>query len=248
MATPMTAYTEQQEEAIVLDAQGIRKVYQTGTGDLEILRHIDLKVRRGEIVAITGASGVGKSTLLHILGTLDRPTQGQLLIDGEDVGLLNEDELALYRNKHIGFVFQHHNLLPEFTASENVQMPALIASMPASQAQARAQDLLEKVGLAQRQSHRPGELSGGECQRVAVARALMMQPQVVLADEPSGNLDPETSERLHAVIRNLAKEENQTFVIMTHDRDLAAGLDRHGHIDAGVLQIDEESGRRGDAM
>lgn len=235
-------------DRIVLDARNIRKVFATGDQELEILSHIDLQVRRGDTVAITGASGVGKSTLLHILGTLDRPTAGSLEIDGEDVGRLSEDELAQFRNEHVGFVFQHHNLLPEFTALENVQMPALIAaSSPASSCD-RAAQLLERVGLSERMTHRPGELSGGECQRVAVARALMMGPKVVLADEPSGNLDPETSLRLHGIIRDLAATERQTFIVMTHDRDLASGLDRHGHIEAGTLQFDEEDGRGSDEV
>ena len=238
MTESIAADTERGTGDVVIDARGIRKVYDGGTQDLEILRHVDLKVHRGDTVAITGASGVGKSTLLHILGTLDRPTEGQLLIDGEDVSRLDEDALASFRNEHIGFVFQHHNLLPEFTALENVQMPALIAPLPPAEVHERAAELLDRVGLAERLAHRPGELSGGECQRVAIARALMMRPQVVLADEPSGNLDPETSDRLHGVIEDLAREERQTFVVMTHDRDLAAGLSRHGHIEAGVLQFD----------
>ena len=241
MGNARAADTERGTEDVVIDARAIRMVYEGGTQELEILRRVDLKVCRGDTVAITGASGVGKSTLLHILGTLDRPTEGQLFIDGEDVGRLDDDALASFRNEHIGFVFQHHNLLPEFTALENVQMPALIAALSPSEAHQRAAQLLDKVGLAERLAHRPGELSGGECQRVAIARALMMRPQVVLADEPSGNLDPETSERLHGVIQDLAREERQTFVVMTHDRDLASGLGRHGHIEAGVLQFDEVS-------
>ncbi len=225
----------------MLEAVGIRKTFDTGLGNLEILRQIDLRVQRGETVAITGASGVGKSTLLHILGTLDQAYSGTLSIDGVDVGRLAEDALASFRNEHIGFVFQHHNLLPEFTALENVQMPGLIAQMPEHEARERGEQLLERVGLEDRMHHRPGELSGGECQRVAVARALMMQPKVVLADEPSGNLDPGTSERLHRVIEELAAVERQTFIVMTHDRDLAKAMDRHGHIDAGVLRFDGSS-------
>ena len=228
----------QAHDGAVLAASGIRKTFKTGTRELEILRSVDLRVGRGETVAITGASGVGKSTLLHILGTLDEATAGSLTIDGVDVGRLDEESLAAFRNQHIGFVFQHHNLLPEFTALENVQMPGLIASMLPGQAKERGEQLLEQVGLSERIHHRPGELSGGECQRVAVARALMMRPKVVLADEPSGNLDPETSERLHRVIYQLAAIEKQSFLVMTHERDLASGMDRHGHIDAGVLQFD----------
>ena len=228
----------QAHDGAVLDASGIRKTFKTGTRELEILRSVDLRVGRGETVAITGASGVGKSTLLHILGTLDEATAGSLTIDGVDVGRLDEESLAAFRNQRIGFVFQHHNLLPEFTALENVQMPGLIGAMSPGQAKERGEQLLERVGLSERIHHRPGELSGGECQRVAVARALMMRPKIVLADEPSGNLDPETSERLHRVICELAVTERQSFLVMTHDRDLASGMDRRGYIDAGVLQFD----------
>ena len=232
--------TAMAHDTLVIEATRISKTYQTSAHDLEILRQVDLQVSRGQTVAITGASGVGKSTLLHILGTLDRATEGRLMIAGVDVATLDEDRLATFRNEHIGFVFQHHNLLPEFTALENVLMPGLIASVAECPAVERGEHLLERVGLADRLHHRPGELSGGECQRVAIARALMMSPQVVLADEPSGNLDPGTSERLHHVITDLAAAEGQTFVVMTHDRDLAAGMGRHGHIEAGILQFESK--------
>ncbi|MEC8993247.1 MAG: ABC transporter ATP-binding protein, partial [Candidatus Latescibacterota bacterium] len=168
-------------DTLVIEATRISKTYQTSAHDLEILRQVDLQVSRGQTVAITGASGVGKSTLLHILGTLDRATEGRLMIAGVDVATLDEDRLATFRNEHIGFVFQHHNLLPEFTALENVLRPGLIASVAEGPAVERGEHLLERVGLADRLHHRPGELSGGECQRVAIARALMMSPQVVLA-------------------------------------------------------------------
>ncbi len=219
----------------VLRARGLRKVYRTGGGDLEILKSVDLEVKRGELVSIMGASGVGKSTLLHLLGTLDRPTAGELTIRGMDVLSLPEVELAAFRNRHIGFVFQVHHLLPEFTALENVMMPAMIAGGPAPEAE--AVELLSRVGLEQRLHHRPGELSGGECQRVAVVRALGMRPHVVLADEPSGNLDEGTSQVLHHLIRELAQAYDQAFVIMTHDRTLADSADRMGRLEAGVLHI-----------
>jgi lipoprotein-releasing system ATP-binding protein len=220
----------------VLRAEGVRKVYRSGGQDLEVLRGINIEMKEGETVAVTGASGVGKSTLLHILGALDRPTEGQLRIRDVDVLALDDDERAAFRNRHVGFVFQFHNLLPEFTALENVMMPALIARH-ADGMETRARELLTLVGLDHRLEHRPSELSGGECQRVAVARALIMKPELVLADEPSGNLDHESSGRLHDLLRQLARVENQAFLVMTHDRDLAASLDRTGHIDAGCLDL-----------
>ena len=221
---------------VILRAENLRKKYHTGEEDLEVLRGVSIELREGETVAITGASGVGKSTLLHILGALDRPTEGSLHIRGVDVLDLDDDERAEFRSAHVGFVFQFHNLLPEFTALENVMMPALIARH-ADGMEARARGLLEQVDLAQRLDHRPGELSGGECQRVAVARALVMKPELVLADEPSGNLDDVASRRLHDLMRELARVENQAFLVMTHDRDLAASLDRTGHIDGGILEL-----------
>ena len=235
---------------VILHAEGLRKVYHTGGQDLEVLCGVNLKLYEGETVAVTGASGVGKSTLLHILGALDRPTEGRLRIRDVDVLGLDDDERAQFRNRHVGFVFQFHNLLPEFTALENVMlplvehtrldretmMPALIARH-ADGLETRARELLEQVELEHRLQHRPGELSGGECQRVAVARALVMKPELILADEPSGNLDHEASDRLHDLLRELARVEKQAFLVMTHDRDLAASLDRTGHIDAGILDL-----------
>ena len=243
-ASGLTAPDHNTSDA-ALRASGIRKVYQSGTEELEVLKNIDLEVNRGEVLAITGPSGVGKSTLLHILGTLDRPSAGDLEICSQDVLGLNADELADFRNRHIGFVFQFHNLLPEFTALENVVLPAMIRREGAGTgeehgpraAEERAVELLGRVGLQGRLHHRPGELSGGECQRVAVVRALIMNPFLVLADEPSGNLDAQASEVLHGIIMELAHSENQTFMIMTHDRTLAARLDRAGYLEAGVLHL-----------
>ena len=221
-------------EAPVLRARGIRRVYPTGAGELEVLKGVDLEILPGQTLGITGASGVGKSTLLHVLGTLDRPTAGGLEITGVDVLSLDDRRLSDFRNRHVGFVFQFHNLLPEFTALENVMMPALVGRRPGG-GQERAESLLEQVGLGSRMAHRPGELSGGECQRVAVARALVMSPPLVLADEPSGNLDQEASAGLHDLLRELAVTRGQTFVVMTHDRDLAASLDRCGRLVDGRL-------------
>ncbi len=227
----------QSPEAPVLKARGIRRVYPTGAGELEVLKGVDLEILPGRTLAITGASGVGKSTLLHILGTLDRPTDGSLEITSVDVLSLDDRGLSDFRNRYVGFVFQFHNLLPEFTALENVMMPALIARLPGG-GRERAESLLKQVGLEDRMSHRPGELSGGECQRVAVARALVMSPPLVLADEPSGNLDQEASASLHELLRDLAVTRRQTFVVMTHDRDLAASLDRCGQLVDGRLRLD----------
>ena len=196
-----------------------------------MLDDVDLEVARGEVLAITGASGVGKSTLLHIIGTLDRPSSGELVIDSRRVLDFDETELAHFRNRHIGFVFQFHHLLPEFTALENVLIPSLISGTGQLEFAEYATQLLDSVGLKDRVGHRPGELSGGECQRVAVARALAMKPKIVLADEPSGNLDTAASATLHAMIRDLAKAEDQTFVIMTHDQALASGADRVGKLE-----------------
>jgi len=222
----------------VLRARGIRKVFGSGSTELEVLRHVDLELRRGELVAITGASGVGKSTLLHILGALDRPSSGSLEVRSRDLLALSEEALADFRNRHIGFVFQFHNLLPEFTALENALMPALIAAEAPVEARDKAVHLLERVGLGERLRHRPGELSGGECQRVAVVRALVMNPDIVLADEPSGNLDAAASDRLHELIVELSRAEEQTFLVMTHDLDLAGRLDRTARLDRGELHLD----------
>lgn len=209
---------------IVLSARGVARRF-TGTGrDIVVLDGVDLEVRRGEVVCIVGASGVGKSTLLHILGSLDRPDAGTVTVGGADIHALRGRELDRMRNKVFGFVFQFHFLLPDFTALENVMMPALVAGNPDAENAARA--WLEKVNLGERLEHRPGELSGGEQQRVAVARALMNDPEVVFADEPTGNLDDQTGEGIHGLIRTLADKENKSFVVVTHKRDFTRHADR----------------------
>lgn len=224
-----------QKADIILQAHGLRKVFNTGGEGLEVLKGVDLAVRAGELVAVMGESGVGKSTLLHLLGTLDRPTAGQLQIAGTDVLNLGDQALSRFRNRHIGFVFQFHYLLPEFTALENVLLPARVAGVDRRK---EVLELMDFVGLADRLHHRPGSLSGGECQRVAMVRALVTQPLVVLADEPSGNLDERASESLHQLLAELARERGQAFVVMTHDRKLAQSMDRRGRIEAGVLQME----------
>ena len=223
--------------APALQARGINKVLRSGDEELVVLEDVNLEVSRGEVLAITGASGVGKSTLLHIMGTLERPSGGELTIDGQKVFELSETETAHFRNRHIGFVFQFHHLLPEFTALENVLLPGMIAGIDLAQLRTYATELLGSVGLQDRIEHRPGELSGGECQRVAVARALAMKPKIVLADEPSGNLDTASSATLHGMIKDLAKAENQTFVIMTHDQSLASDADRVGKLEYRSLLL-----------
>ena len=225
-------------ENTVLTARDVRKDYPSGRGQLQVLNGVDLQVRRGELVAIMGASGAGKSTLLHILGMLEEPTSGQLVVYETDVASLDEVSLARFRNRHIGFVFQHHHLLPEFTALENAMMPALIARRGDAMRDATI-DLLSAVGLQRRMDHRPGELSGGECQRVAMVRALIMQPQIVLADEPSGNLDEAASAALHALLRDFAQRNQQAFLVMTHDERLASSMDRRGYLESGVLHLED---------
>lgn len=195
-------------------------------GTLQVLRGVSLTIEKGEIVAIIGKSGAGKTTLLQIIGTLDRPDSGSVVIDGTDVLHLGERELAEFRNRHIGFIFQFHQLLPEFTALENVMMPALIHRDSREQARQRATQLLTDLGLADRMSHKPNELSGGERQRVAAARAMMMNPDVILADEPSGSLDEANKHELHALLRDMRESFGQTIVIVTHDKELAAISDR----------------------
>ncbi|MBN1504021.1 MAG: ABC transporter ATP-binding protein [Candidatus Eisenbacteria bacterium] len=204
---------------------------------LNVLRGVDLEVIEGEIMAIVGASGVGKSTLLHILGALDRPDSGSVRLDSQEVFRMNDDGLARFRNRTVGFVFQFHHLLPEFTAVENVMMPGLIAGDSVESSRERARKLLKEVRLLEREEHKPGELSGGEQQRVAVARALMNNPRIVLADEPSGNLDKESGEELHTLIQELREAHKQTFVIVTHNEKLARSSDRVVQLEDGKAHV-----------
>ena len=220
----------------LLEARGIRKVYAGGDGQpLEVLRSVDLEVRRGEFVAIVGASGAGKSTLLHLLGALDMPSGGDVWLDGSRYADLDAAATAELRNRKVGFVFQFHHLLREFSALENVMMPLLIGGTPLRQARSRAEEVLSEVGLAGRMTHRPAELSGGEQQRCAVARALVHDPSVVLADEPSGNLDHANSERLHELFFRLAREYETAVVVVTHNRQLAGRADRVLWLEDGHL-------------
>lgn len=207
-------------------------------GSLQVLRGIDLDVKKGEVVSIVGPSGAGKTTLLQIMGTLDVPDSGLVVIDGTPVGRMKERELSAFRNRHIGFVFQFHQLLPEFTALENVMIPALIAGQGKREAQNAALEMLRLMGLTERASHKPNELSGGEKQRVAVARALINRPAVVLADEPSGSLDTHNKEELHRLFFDLRDRLGQTFVIVTHDESLAQLTDRTIHLKDGAVVAD----------
>jgi len=210
----------------------------SGPETLHVLSGVDLDIRKGEMLAIVGASGVGKSTFLHIVGGLERPTSGKVLYGSVDVFGLNNDRLAQFRNEHVGFVFQFHHLLPEFTALENVMMPALIRNAGREEAAQLASKLLTEVGLGARLHHRPGELSGGEQQRVAVARALVLNPDVVLADEPTGNLDSHTGEAVHELLQNLNKQKGTTFIIVTHNDKLAIRADRVFRMAEGKLALE----------
>jgi len=218
-----------------LSATGITKSYTVGQMRLTVLRDLDLRVERGEMVAIVGASGVGKSTLLHVLGGLDRVDAGAVVIGDANLTALADSEIVRFRNRHVGFVFQFHHLLPEFSAVENAEMPMRIARMSAADARARARALLDRVGLAERLTHRPGMLSGGEQQRVAVARALVMRPSVLLADEPTGDLDERTADSLHALLREMHQSYALTSVIATHNSRLAAACDRVLRLEGGCL-------------
>jgi lipoprotein-releasing system ATP-binding protein len=221
---------------MVLEAIDLTKTFVGGDGGLlTVLDAVSLQVRRGEMVAIVGASGAGKSTLLHLLGALDRPSQGRVVIGGQDLSGLDEHALAALRNRQVGFVFQFHHLLREFSALENVSIPLRIGGMGAAEAERRAREILERVGLGPRMSHRPSELSGGEQQRTAVARALVIDPAILLADEPSGNLDHANAERLHELFAQLSRDLEIAMVIVTHNRSLAARADRIMLLEDGKL-------------
>ncbi len=216
---------------MILKASQIHKSY----GQLPILRGVDLSVEKGEIVSIVGASGAGKSTLLHIIGTLDKPDRGRLVINNVDIGELSQKKMSLFRNEHIGFVFQFHHLLPEFTALENVCIPAFIRGQSRKQAELRGMELLDRLGVKHRVDHKPSEMSGGEQQRVSVARALMNSPALLLADEPSGNLDSENAASLHQLFFELRESLQQTFIIVTHNEELANISDRTVHMRDGQI-------------
>ncbi len=228
--------TETMSPSAVIVASGVYKNYVGGDGSvLEVLKGINLSVEAGETVAIIGESGSGKSTLLHLLGGLDRPTAGEVSVGGRDLRAIGDDELSAVRNANIGFVFQFHHLLQEFTVLENVMMPQLIAGRSHASASRRAAELIEQVGLSKRSEHRPGQLSGGEQQRVAVARALANQPLALLADEPSGNLDPSTSERLHDLLFGVGAEHGTAMVLVTHNMQIARRSDRVLEVQDGRL-------------
>jgi lipoprotein-releasing system ATP-binding protein len=218
-----------------ISVSSLSKSYAVGGNRLSVLKDLDLSLERGEMVAIVGASGVGKSTLLHVLGGLDTPDAGSVRIDQVDLGGLSDEALVAFRNQHVGFVFQFHHLLPEFTALENAEMPLRIARRKAAECRERATGLLGRVGLAERLEHRPGMLSGGEQQRVAIARALVMRPTLLLADEPTGDLDEHTAETLHDLLKEMHREHGLTSVIATHNPKLAAACDRVLRLEEGRL-------------
>ena len=220
----------------LLEARGIEKSYPVGAMKVQVLKQLDLVVEAGEMVAVVGASGVGNSSLLHVLGGLDSTDAGSVRLGDADLATLKPDALTAFRNQHVGFVFQFHHLLPEFSALENAAMPMLIARRPAAQREARARALLERVGLAERLAHKPGMLSGGEQQRVAIARALVMEPRLLLADEPTGDLDEHTAESLHELLRDMHRDYGLTSIIATHNPRLSAACDRVLRLEEGKLR------------
>ena len=221
--------------ATVLELRGITRVFGSGKGTLDVLRGADLSVSAGEVVALVGPSGAGKSTLLHIAGLLEQPSEGEIFIDGQSCGGLSDDDRTKIRRYNIGFVYQYHHLLPEFSAMENVMIPQIVAGLEKSAAKSRALELLEWMGLSARTDHRPGKLSGGEQQRVAIARALAASPRVLLADEPTGNLDPDTAEDVFGVLMHLARGAGLAALVATHNPDLAKRMDRIVRVENGVL-------------
>lgn len=223
----------------IMEVRNLFKSYSTGPNRVEVLRGIDLNLETGTTTALVGASGAGKSTLLQLLGALDRPTSGQVFFEGDDIFTKSDHALALFRNRSIGFVFQFHHLLPEFTAIENVMMPALIARISKKKASETAEELLTDVGLAHRLTHRPGELSGGEQQRVAIARALALSPQLLLADEPTGNLDMKTSEDIHELLDGLRQRRGLTLVVVTHNERLAAAMGKTVRLADGKIEPEQ---------
>jgi lipoprotein-releasing system ATP-binding protein len=221
--------------APLLSVRSLSRTYLTAGRPLEVLHGVTLDIEAGEMVAVTGPSGAGKSTFLHLVGALDAPTAGHILFEGRDLAALEDDEMARFRSHSVGFVFQSHHLLPEFTARENVMMPALVRRMGRGEARELAEASLARVGLADRMEHRPGALSGGEQQRVALARALVLSPRLLLADEPTGNLDPATAEGIHALLKDLNRELGITEIVVTHNEGLAASLPRRVRLAAGRI-------------
>ncbi|MBE9536566.1 MAG: ABC transporter ATP-binding protein [Proteobacteria bacterium] len=223
-------------EEIFIKVEGLSKSFKKGKGQVDVLKGVDLSIFRGEMVALKGASGAGKSTLMHILGGLEKPSQGKVFFDARDIYSMDDNSLSSFRNREIGFVFQFHHLLPEFTSLENVIMPALVGREPRDMAKEKALAILDRVGLSHRLTHKPGELSGGEQQRVAIARALMRGPKVLLADEPTGNLDRKTGDEIFSMLAELNREMGITCIIVTHNESLAARLDRQFIVQDGIVE------------